>query len=126
MPPSKRRRILIVDDERIVSDTLVHIFESHGFEARSALSAEQALESVSDWTPEIAILDICLPGMNGVELAIKLLAQHPKCRLLLFSGRPESEDLLKQFGDEMTDTEIMPKPVHPSTLLAWAAQKPIE
>jgi CheY-like chemotaxis protein len=125
MPSVEGCRVLIVDDERIVSDTLTHIFRSHGYEVRSAVSAEQAIELLSEWVPEVAILDVSLPKMNGVELAILLATQCPQCRLLLFSGRPESEQLVNDAANGGKFFEIVAKPVHPSVLLDWAAQKPI-
>ena len=63
-------RILIVDDERVIADSLAAIFENQGYAARAAYSAEQALEIVAQWSPRLAILDVILPGMSGIDLAI--------------------------------------------------------
>jgi len=115
------QRVLIVDDERMVSETLAHIFRRQGYEVQNALSAEQALEILSSWAPEIAIVDVSLPGMNGVELAILLASQFPKCRLLLFSGRPDSGHLVAQSAEKGKFFELIAKPVHPKLLLDWAA-----
>jgi CheY-like chemotaxis protein len=117
------RRVLIVDDERVVADTLTHVFQKHGYEARSALSAELALELVSSWAPEAAILDVSLLVMNGIELAILLTDRCPHCHLLLFSGRPDSGDLVDEAAAHGNVFEIMAKPVHPSYLLDWTARK---
>ena len=68
-------RVLIVDDERTIADTLVLIFSANGYETRASYSAEQALEIIADWLPDLAILDVVLPKMNGVDLAI-LLTTH--------------------------------------------------
>ena len=118
------RRVLIVDDEKNVSTTLGQIFQGRGYEVRSALSAEQAIELATNWVPELALLDVGLPGMNGVDLAILLLDQHPNCRVLLFSGRPDSEDLVNKAAERGRSLPILAKPVHPDVLLAWAKGLP--
>lgn len=123
MPLCEGRRILIVDDEQVITETLVQIFRSHGYEARSATSAEQALELLDGWSPDMAILDVSLAAMNGVELAIVLTTRYPKCRILLFSGRSESGDIVHQAAERGSEFEIFAKPVHPSFLLDWAAQE---
>ena len=122
-PASTTRRVLIVDDERIVADTLAYIFQKNGYEARSVPSAELALELVSAWKPDAAILDVSLFAMNGVELAILLMDLCPDCHLLLFSGRPDSGDLVDEAAGRGNVFEIMAKPVHPSYLLEWTARK---
>jgi CheY-like chemotaxis protein len=116
------RRVLIVDDEPRVADTLTLIFRGRGYDAQKASSAEQALEVVTSWEPQLAILDVSLPGMNGVELAVVLSNKYPQCRLLLFSGHTESGDLLEAADKGGRFFELVPKPVHPSFLLDWAAQ----
>jgi CheY-like chemotaxis protein len=72
-----RSRILIVDDERVIADSLAVIFEKQGYQARAAHSAEQAIEIVSQWHPDLAILDVILPGRNGIDLAILIKSGYP-------------------------------------------------
>jgi two-component system response regulator MtrA len=74
------KRILVVDDETAVVHTLNLIFRSRGFEVRAAKSAEEALEKVAGWRPDIAVLDVVLPGMNGLDFAV-LLAQQARAPL---------------------------------------------
>jgi CheY-like chemotaxis protein len=121
---SDGRRVLIVDDEKMVCLTLAQIFQSRGYETRTTLSAEAAIELLGTWIPDIAILDVSLPHMNGVELAILLAERCPQCRLLLFSGRPESGELVEDAAKGGNFFEIVAKPVHPAFLLEWAARIP--
>ena len=111
------RRILIVEDEKIVADTLGQILSTHGYEVRVTYSAESALEVISQWLPEVAILDVMLPKMNGIELAVVLQDTHPACHLLLFSGQPSVEALMQQARSEGHAFEILAKPVHPTVML---------
>jgi DNA-binding response OmpR family regulator len=77
--PIELKRVLFVDDERLIADTLAIIFSSQGYETRAVYCAEQALELISDWLPHLAIIDVQLPGMNGIDLAIRLKAEYPDC-----------------------------------------------
>lgn len=113
-----RRKILIVDDERTIADTLALIFSSNGYEARTSYSAEQALEVLEEWRPDAAIIDVVLPGMNGIEFAIFLKASYQACQFLLFSGQPGTSDLLEEARRKGHLFEILAKPLHPSFMLA--------
>ena len=115
------KRILVVDDEVVVLQTLNLIFRSRGFEVRTAASAEEALELISTWRPEIAVLDVILPGMNGLDLAVVLAQQVPSCRVVHLSGQPRSAELRDQAELEGHPFEILAKPMHPDVLLAHLA-----
>ena len=115
-------KILIVDDERVLAETLAIIFTNAGYDARAASSAERALELIADWCPDLAILDVVLPKMNGIDLAILLRANHPNCRIALFSGQLVTSDLLAEANASGHNFEIVVKPVHPAVLLSLASQ----
>lgn len=112
------QRILIVDDEVTIADTLALIFSSSGYEARTAYSAEQALEMLEEWRPDLAVIDVVLPGMNGIEFAIFLKASYKNCRFLLFSGQPGTSGLLEEAKKNGHLFEILAKPLHPTFMLA--------
>ena len=114
------KRVLFVDDERLIADTLAIIFSSQGYETRAVYSAEQALELISDWLPNLAIIDVRLPGMNGIDLAILLKAEYPDCRLSLFSGQASTSDLLELARQNGHSFDIIAKPVPPGEFLAQA------
>jgi|SRR5579863_871464 DNA-binding NtrC family response regulator len=112
------RKILIIDDEATIADTLAVIFASSGYEARAVYSAEEALEVLEQWRPDLAIIDVVLPGMNGIEFAIFLKASYPRCQFLLFSGQPGSSSLLEEARRKGHLFEILAKPLHPTFMLA--------
>jgi CheY-like chemotaxis protein len=120
--PGGNHRVLIVDDEKIIGETLASIFTKRGYEARVAQSAEEAVEVLAEWQPDLAILDVRLPTMNGIDLAIALKNSHPACRVLLFSGYPNTADLLAQAEADGHLFEVLAKPVHPTVMLDRAAQ----
>lgn len=119
MDAVERPKVLIIDDERVVADTLVIVFSKSGYDAQAAYSAEEALAVIPLWLPQLAIIDVHLPGMNGIDLAIRLKAEYPQCRISLFSGEPGTGDLLASSGHPF---EVTAKPVSPSEMLAIASR----
>ncbi len=115
------RRILIVDDEVAIADTLALIFRTQHYEARVAYSAEGAIDLIAQWCPDLAIIDVMLPGMNGIDLAIVTKANHKGCHVLLFSGHTNTSLLLEEAGKKGHQFEILAKPVHPNVMLERAA-----
>ena len=91
-------RVLVVDDEHAVTRTLTIIFANEGYQVRTAESAEAALKLIEteQWISQLAIIDVHLPGMNGVELAIHLRARYPQLRLFRFSGRSAPSELVEE------------------------------
>ncbi|WP_109484999.1 response regulator [Occallatibacter savannae] len=122
MPKQKaNRRILIVDDERAIADTLALIFKTQHYEARVAYAAERAIETLAEWRPDLAVLDVILPQMNGIDLAIVIKANYPSCHVLLFSGHANTAILLEEAGRKGHQFEVMAKPVHPNVMLERAS-----
>jgi CheY-like chemotaxis protein len=120
--PSGSRRILIIDDEASVAETLEMIFRGCGYEARTAFSAEQAIETIAEWQPDLAIVDVMLPQMNGIEFGTILKANYPACHILLVSGHPGTADLLELARQQGQSFEILAKPLHPALILDIVAQ----
>jgi len=122
MPMQKTtRRILIVDDELAIADTLALIFKTQRYDARVAYSAERAVEIISEWRPDLAIIDVILPEMNGIDLAIVFKANYPGCHVLLFSGHANTAMLLEEAGRKGHQFEVLAKPVHPNIMLERAS-----
>lgn len=110
-------KVIIVDDEKNICESLAAIFAIRGYESKVAFSAEQAVEMIAEWQPDLAILDVGLPKANGIDLAIALKTSHPSCRVLLFSGQPSTTDLLADAAANGHRFDIVAKPVHPEVLL---------
>ena len=111
------RKILLVEDEKVVADTLGKILSSKGYDTRVAYTAEAAIQIVSQWSPHLAILDVMLPKMNGIELAVVLIERFRGCHVLLFSGQPSVEGLMQKAKSEGHVFEILAKPIHPTVML---------
>jgi DNA-binding response OmpR family regulator len=110
--------ILVVDDERVIADTLAAILTSHGFAAIAAYDAESALDFAGVVPPDLLLSDVVLPGMNGIDLAIAMKGRVRDCSVLLFSGQAATADLLASARDAGHDFTVLDKPIHPADLLA--------
>jgi DNA-binding NtrC family response regulator len=113
-------KVLIVDDEMAIADTLAMIFRMQRFQVRVAYTAEEAISIIAEWQPELAILDVMLPGMNGIDLAIVTRTNHPKCRVMLFSGHANTSALLEQAAQKGYHFDVLAKPVHPELMIETA------
>jgi len=110
-------KVLIVDDEQVIADTLAMILDQSGFETRSVYSGEKAVEMAGTFQPDMLISDVIMSDLNGIEAAIRIRALLPKIKILLFSGQAATSDLLEKARSQGYEFEILAKPVHPQDLL---------
>jgi DNA-binding NtrC family response regulator len=98
------------------------ILRQKGFDATSFRSPVDVLEAAHSQAPDLLISDVVMPQFSGVELAIRVREQFPKCKILLFSGQAATSGLLLEASKHGHHFEIMSKPVHPSDLLKKVAE----
>jgi CheY-like chemotaxis protein len=110
--------VYVVDDERIILDTLAAILNKRGFNALRFTNPLEALAAAETRKPDILISDVMMPEMNGIELAIQIMSMAPSCRVVLFSGQASTSDMLKDARSRGHDFLLLTKPVHPADLLA--------
>jgi CheY-like chemotaxis protein len=113
----ERPKILVVDDQVLVADTLTEILGNYGFHAVAAYGGETALEIAKKSQPDYLLTDILMPFMNGVELAIAVREMFPHTRILLFSGQAGITDLLLRAQQQGYEFELVAKPIHPERLV---------
>lgn len=111
-------KVLVVDDERVIADTLAMILNQSGFQARAVYSGENALEMAATFEPDMLIADVIMADLNGIDAAIQIRALLPRIKILLFSGQAATADLLEKARAQGYQFEILAKPVHPQDLLA--------
>jgi DNA-binding response OmpR family regulator len=111
-------RVLVIDDEKNLADTLVWILERAGFETTPAYDGESALQRLGTFQPDIVISDVIMPGLNGIEVCTRIQAQFPKCHILLFSGQTATNELLGEAREHGLTWELLAKPMDPDELLA--------
>jgi len=111
-----RRRILVVDDHQPTADTLQMFFELEGYEVAIAYDGEQALEVAERFSPDIVLLDINLPKMNGREVAVTMRQLSPQTRVdfIAVTGLDNDEDRISIA--EAGFLHHLVKPVDPNQL----------
>ena len=98
------RKILIVEDETSIADTLAVILSTRGYQVQVGYSAEKGIEIVAEWQPDLAVVDVMLPQMNGIDFSVILKDNYPLCRILLFSGQPDAGALLQSKAIQCTNS----------------------
>ena len=111
-------RIFVVDDEHVIASTLAAILNMNGYSARCFTRPLEALIAAPSDTPDLLISDVAMPGFSGIDLAIQMRAQHPRCKMLLFSGQAATLDLLEDARNRGHDFHLLEKPIHPTELLS--------
>src|SRR5271170_1521895 len=117
LPEEKKPLVLVVDDERIIADTLSMILSRSGFSTMTAYDGLEGLEIAQSVRPDLVISDVMMPGMTGVELAITITQTIPTCKILLFSGQAATVDLLEKAREAGHTFTTLTKPVHPTDML---------
>lgn len=121
MQESETARILVVDDERSIADTLCQILRKAGYECKPAYSGTDALSSMAEFSPALIISDVIMPGLDGIEMAKTARRACPDCAVLLLSGNAATQDLLVNADAEGYSFQVLAKPVPPRDLLAKVA-----
>ncbi len=92
MDYSSNKRILVVDDEVAIADLVASIFQGEGFSVRACYGPEEALEAVRSEAFDLALIDIMMPGMDGLELLPKLRAASASMPVIFLTAKDEEED----------------------------------
>jgi two-component system OmpR family response regulator len=98
-------RILVVDDERSITDLLSMALRYEGMEVRAAASGQEALRAVTEFRPHLLVLDVMLPDFDGYEVLRRLsgLTDQPRLPVLFLTARDALDDKLRGFtlgGDD--------------------------
>jgi two-component system response regulator RegX3 len=108
-------KILIIEDVKELADLVSLYLCKDGFETRSAESAEAGFSALENWKPDLVILDINLPGMDGFEFLQKFRRDNDT-PVLIVSARDSDEDLIAGLGGGAD--EFITKPFSPKVLVA--------
>lgn len=109
--------IYVVDDEKIISETLTIILRNRGFCAHGYTAPADVLNRCSQAPPDLLLSDVSMPSMSGPELAKAIRKLCPNCIVIFFSGEPL---LLTAIADQLLVDQpfaCLNKPIHPETLL---------
>lgn len=108
MISSEKKRILVVEDETHIAEGLCLNLTLKGYEARIASSGAEALQRWKSWQPDLIILDIMLPGIDGLSVLRNIRLEDERLPILILSAKGDTEDKVKGFSFGVDD--YMSKP----------------
>jgi PAS domain S-box-containing protein len=114
--PAGHKRVLVVDDNRDAAESLAMIIEMSGCEVALAYDGPQALQIIATFKPQLAFMDIGMPGMDGYEVAqrVRAMPSGSDIALVALTGWGQAED--KKRAHAAGFDEHLTKPVDPDTL----------
>ncbi len=113
-------RILVVDDNAMVRESYNELLRKRGYAVEQATDGEQALTVIGSKSIDLAIVDVMMPNMGGLELRQRLLDERPHVATILVTGQPDRVEGLVEDDPEFQSgrISILYKPIHPVKLLA--------
>jgi len=112
------RKVLIIEDERDILDLVRHYLEKEGFRPRTATDGTAGLAAVRQEHPDVIVLDLMLPGMDGLELCKKLRADPATALTPIIMLTAKAEESDKIVGLELGADDYLTKPFSPKELVA--------
>ena len=119
-----RLKVLVIDDDKMLADTLAEILNLHGFNATALYSGEQAVEFVESYRPDIVLSDIRMRRVDGIQAAKQIRQLHPECRVILFTAsavNPATRQSILEMG-----FEFLQRPLHPDEVLSTLRERAAE
>ncbi|RSK28128.1 DNA-binding response regulator [Bacillus sp. HMF5848] len=110
------KKLLVVDDEQSILTLLQYNLEQAGFEVISAMDGEEGLEKALDNRPDLIVLDLMLPKMDGIEVCKHLRQQKVDVPILMLTAKDDEFD--KVLGLELGADDYMTKPFSPREVIA--------
>jgi DNA-binding response OmpR family regulator len=115
------QRVLIVDDDALVADTLRMIFDRSGFRSDACYSTDQALARAREFPPDLLLCDISMPGRDGFDLMRTMASEQPSCRILVLTGLYSNLHRVKELARRLArPIRVLVKPCPPNVLLREA------
>ncbi len=87
------RKLLVVDDETEICDFLKSFFEEREFEVQTANSGLEALSTVQSGNPQIVLLDVHMPGMDGMSVLKQIKAKYPRVKVIMVTAIETQEKI---------------------------------
>ncbi|TQJ51863.1 DNA-binding response OmpR family regulator [Phycicoccus sp. SLBN-51] len=113
--PEQVARVLVIDDDATVSEVVVAYLEAAGLEARRAGDGPSGLAAAAAEPPDAVVLDLMLPGIDGLEVCRRLRLERPDLPVVMLTARGEEED--RVLGLEVGADDYVTKPFSPRELV---------
>lgn len=96
------KKLVVVDDELEICDFLSSFFEERGFDVRTAGSGDEAVRVVGEFQPHLVLLDVQMPGMNGISALRQIKQKHPSVKVIMVTAvetKEKIEEALRNGAD---------------------------
>jgi DNA-binding NtrC family response regulator len=115
-------KILVIDDDAVVRQTLTAILEDGGYEVMSAEDGRRGMAAFRNERPDLVITDIIMPEQEGIQTIIEMRKSTPDAKIIAISGggRMANTDFLR-IAQTLGAMEAIPKPFDPDVLLIAVA-----
>lgn len=116
-----KKRVLVVDDDRLVADTLSMIFRVNGFDAQARYSAKEGLACARSFAPSLLLCDVTMPDQTGLQLADTINRELPSCQMLMLTAYSSNAAKVELQAMRMKrPLKLLNKPCRPELLLQEA------
>src|SRR5207302_733908 len=88
------QRILVIDDEASIADSLAEILSDYGYQALAFYDGHAAIAAAREKCPDLVLCDVIMPQLNGVDTVLAIRELCSTARILLFSGQATTTDIL--------------------------------
>ena len=107
----KKMKLFLVDDDRDFVESIVEVLEDKGYEVESAFSGAEALQRLSETDFDLTLMDVRMPGMNGVECLYEIRKTKPDIKVILMTAYSIQELLSRAIEEEAIGIPNKPFPV---------------
>jgi len=113
-----KAKVLVVDDNPAILELLNETLAEHGYEVTTSCDGVDAIQKISDISPDIVITDIVMPGIDGIELLLSLRKDTPEIKIIAMSGGNRGHaDTYLHMAEKLGANAIINKPFEISELL---------
>ena len=113
-----KTRVLVVDDDRLVADTLSMIYNANGYEAEASYSAAEGFARAKDFSPALVICDVTMPEESGLQLAERMQDAMPGTNLLMLTAYASNAAAVTAHSRRLRrPLKLLNKPCRPDDLL---------
>ncbi len=113
-----KTRVLVIDDDRLVADTLCMIYKANGFESEACYSAAEGFELAKSYEPALVLCDVTMPEESGLQLADRMHEVLPATRMLLLTAYAGNAATVRAHSRHMQrPLKLLNKPCRPDDLL---------
>jgi CheY-like chemotaxis protein len=113
-----KTRVLVVDDDRLVADTLSLIYNANGYECEASYSAAEGFERAKAFSPALMLCDVTMPEESGLQLADRVEESMPNTRVLMLTAyASNAAQVVAQSRRMRRPLKLLSKPCRPDDLL---------